>query len=270
MQNVCIYKLRSLALLAALLVSGCGLFGGAKENDPTKDWSVSKLYSEARSLLMERNYSDAVKMYEKLEARYPYGRYAQQAQLEIAYAHFKDNESALAIAAAERFIKLHPNHPSVDYAYYVKGLANFNDDLGLMHIISRQDLSERDPKAARDAFDAFKDLLQRYPQSRYAEDAQKRMAYLVNALASNEVHVARYYLKRGAYVAAANRAQNALVTYPQAPANEEGLLILVKAYDAMGLTDLRDDAERVMKKNFPESKYLMGQAVNKKPWWVIW
>jgi len=268
MQKVCIC--RSLSLLAALLVAGCGIFGGGKEVDPTKDWSVSKLYSEARALLNERNYADAIKMYEKLEARYPYGRYAQQAQLEVAYAHFKDNEPALAIAAADRFIKLYPNHPNVDYAYYVKGLANFNDDLGLMHIISQQDLSERDPKAAREAFDAFKDLLQRFPQSRYADDAQKRMAYLVNALASNEVHVARYYLKRGAFVAAANRAQSALVTYPQAPANEEGLLIMVKAYDAMGMNDLRDDAERVMKKNFPDSKYLNGDLVNKKPWWVVW
>ncbi len=270
MQIVWMGKLRSLALLTALLVAGCGLFGGGKEIDPTKDWSVSKLYSEARSLLMERNYTDAIKMYEKLEARYPYGRYAQQARLEVAYAHYKDNEPALAIAAADRFIKLYPNHPNVDYAYYVKGLANFNDDLGLMHIISRQDLSERDPKAAREAFDAFKDLVQRYPKSRYSEDAQQRMAYLVNALASNEVHVARYYLKRGAYVAAANRAQNALITYPQAPANEEGLLIMVKAYDAMGLIDLRDDAERIMKKNFPDSKYLTGIGLDKKPWWVIW
>ena len=269
MQKVCIWKLRSLALLLAILVAGCGMFG-SKENDPTKDWSVSKLYNEARALLMERNYPEAIKLYEKLEARYPYGRYAQQAQLEIAYAHFKDNDAALAVAAAERFIKLHPNHPNVDYAYYLKGLANFNDDLGLMHIVSRQDPSERDPKAARDAFEAFKDLVQRFPQSRYAEDAQKRMAYLVNALASNEVHVARYYLKRGAYVAAANRAQSALITYPQAPANEEGLLIMVKAYDAMGLNDLRDDAERVMKKNFPDSKYLNDEGPNKKPWWVLW
>lgn len=268
MQRVFLSNARSLALFGALLLAGCGMFG--KEVDATKDWSVSKLYTEARTLLMNGSYAEAIKLYERLEARYPYGRYAQQAQLEIAYAHFKDNEPALAVAAAERFIKLHPNHPSVDYAYYLKGLANFNDDLGYMHIISRQDLSERDPKAARDAFEAFKDLVQRFPQSRYAQDAQQRMAYLVNALASNEVHVARYYLKRGAYVAAANRAQNALVTYPQAPANEEGLLIMVKAYDAMGLDDLRDDAERVMKKNFPDSKYLGGDAGSKKPWWVIW
>lgn len=261
-------NLRSVALLCALWLAGCGML--KPEVDETKDWSVQKLYSEARSELMGRNYANAVKLYEKLEARYPYGRYAQQAQLEVAYAHFKENEPALAIAAADRFIKLHPNHPSVDYAYYLKGLANFNDDLGLMHIISRQDLTERDPKAAREAFEAFRDLVQRFPQSKYADDARDRMAYLVNALASHEVHVARYYLRRGAYVAAANRAQVALKTYPQAPATEEGLLIMVKAYDAMGLVDLRDDAERVMKRNFPNSKYLTSDVGPKKPWWQLW
>ncbi len=260
--------LRSVALLGTLLLVGCGTL--SEEIDETRDWSVSKLYSEARSELMERNYAEAIKLYEKLEARYPYGRYAQQAQLETAYAHFKEGEPALCITAAERFIKLHPNHPHVDYAYYLKGLANFNDDLGLMHIISQQDLTERDPKAARDAFEAFKDLVERYPESRYAEDAHARMNYLVNALAAHEVHVARYYLRRGAYIAAANRAQSALLSYPRAPANEEGLLIMVKAYDAMGLSELRDDAERVMKKNFPDSKYLNGNVTRDKPWWVIW
>ena len=262
-------SLRSVVLLGAFLLAGCGTFKFGEEIDETRDWSVSKLYSEARNELMGRNYANAIKLYEKLEARYPYGRYAQQAQLEVAYAHFKESEPALCIAAAERFIKLHPNHPNVDYAYYLKGLANFNDDLGIMYLISRQDLTERDPKAARDAFEAFKDLVQRFPESKYSEDAKARMAYLVNALASHEVHVARYYLNRGAYVAAANRAQAALLTYPQAPANEEGLLIMVKAYDAMGLNDLRNDAERVMKTNFPDSKYLTGKGLG-KPWWTFW
>jgi len=268
MSTLAIRGLRSVILLGAMLIAGCGTFG--ETVDETRDWSVSKLYSEAHSELMGRNYAAAIKLYEKLEARYPYGRYAQQAQLEVAYAHFKEGEAALSIAAAERFIKLHPNHPNVDYAYYLRGLANFNDDLGLLYMISRQDLTERDPKAARDAFEAFKELVQRFPASKYSEDARARMAYLVNALASHEVHVARYYLKRGAYVAAANRAQTALLTYPQAPANEEGILIMVKAYDAMGLTDLRNDAERVMLKNFPDSKYLSGKAQNSKPWWVLW
>jgi len=268
MQRFAFWHTASVAVLAAILTAGCGTFG--KEIDETRDWSVTKLYSEARAELMDRNYANAIKLYEKLEARFPYGRYAQQAQIEVAYAHFKEGEPALAIAAADRFIKLHPNHPSVDYAYYLKGLSNFNDDLGFMHIISQQDLTERDPKAAREAFDSFKDLVARYPESKYADDARARMAYLVNALAAHEVHVARYYLKRGAYVAAANRVQMAMTTYPQAPANEEGLLIMVKAYDAMGLVDLRDDAERVMKKNFPKSKYLSGNVGSNKPWWVIW
>ena len=259
---------RSLILLTAVLSAGCGTF--SEPIDETKGWSVSRLYSEANSELRGRNYTAAIKLFETLEARYPYGRYAQQAQLEVAYAHFKEGEPALAIAAAERFIKLHPNHPNVDYAYYLRGLANFNDNLGLLHMIGRQDLTERDPKAAKDAFEAFRELVQRFPDSKYSEDARARMSYLVNALASHEVHVARYYLRRGAYVAAANRAQTALLTYPQAPANEEGLLIMVKAYDAMGLTDLRNDAERVMLKNFPNSKYLSGKRQDNRPWWVIW
>jgi len=260
--------MRSLFCLLVLLLSGCGLL--PEQIDQTKGWSVTKLYSEARSELDDRNYTAAIKLYEKLEARYPYGRFAQQAQIELAYAHYKEGEVASAIAAADRFIKLHPNHPNVDYAYYLKGLANFNDDLGLMHIISRQDMSERDPKAAREAFEAFKELVSRFPDSKYAPDSRQRMNYLVNALASHEVHVARYYLRRGAFVAAANRAQTALKSYPQAPANEEGLLIMVKAYDALGLTDLRDDAERVMKRNFPNSRYLAGEGGTAKPWWQLW
>lgn len=262
---------RSLATLAAVLaiaLGGCGLLPG--EIDETRGWSAAKLYSEARSALNDRNYETAIKYYEKLEARFPYGRYAQQAQIETAYAYYKDGEPASAIAAAERFIKLHPNHPNVDYMYYLRGLANFNDDLGLMGYVSGQDMSERDPKAAAAAFEAFKALVNRYPDSKYAPDAVQRMHYLVNALAAHEVHVARYYMKRGAFVAAANRAQHSLKTYPQAPANEEGLLILVKAYDALGMTDLRSDAERVMLQNFPNSKYLKGGTSRDVRWWQIW
>ena len=238
--------------------------------DETKGWSAEKLYSEAKDRLNNGQYEDAIKYYEKLEARYPYGRYAQQAQLEIAYAYFKDQEPAQAITAAERFIKLHPNHPNVDYAYYLKGLANFNDNLGILGHIGDQDMTERDPKATRLAFDAFKELVTRFPDSRYTPDAVARMSYLVNALAAHEIHVARYYMKRGAYVAAANRAQFTLKTYPRAPANEEGLVILVQAYDALALHDLRNDAERVMKKNFPDSKYLKGGGGKSATWWRLW
>jgi outer membrane protein assembly factor BamD len=259
----------SLALLVGALVAACGLLPDA--TDETKGWSAQKLYAEAKDNLSNRNYEQAIKYYEKLESRYPYGRYAQQAQLEIAYAYYKDNEPAQAVTAAGRFIKLHPNHPSVDYAYYLRGLANFIEDPGWTGYVSGQDLTERDPKAARDAFDAFKDLVTRFPESRYTPDAVARMNYLVNTLASHEIHVARYYMKRGAYVAAANRVQFALKSYPRAPANEEGLVILVAAYDKLGLNDLRDDAERVMKKNFPDSRYLKGDpARSGGSWWQIW
>ncbi len=257
----------SLTLFLALCLSACGLL--PEQTDETKGWSASKLYSEAKSELNSGGYEKAIKYYEKLEARFPYGRYAQQAQLEVAYAYYKDKEVDSAVAAAERFIKLHPNHPSVDYAYYLKGLANFNDDLGLLGSYTGQDMTERDPKAARIAFESFKDLVTRFPDSKYAPDSIQRMNYLVNALASHEIHVARYYMQRAAFVAAANRAQYALKNYPQALANEEGLLILVQAYDKLGLTDLRNDAERVMKNNFPASKYLAGKSAD-KPWWMFW
>jgi outer membrane protein assembly factor BamD len=258
----------SLALLLGVFIAACGLL--PDQSDETKGWSAQKLYTEAKDNLNDRNYEQAIKYYQKLESRYPYGRYAQQAQIEIAYAYFKDGDAVQAVAACDRFIKLHPNHPNVDYVYYLRGLANFADDLGMLGYLGGQDLSERDPKAARDAFDAFRELATRHPDSRYAPDAVARMNYLLNALASHEVHVARYYMKRSAFVAAANRAQYALKTYPQAPANEEGLVILVRAYDALGLKDLRDDAERVLNKNFPDSKYLKGNGQSGAPWWQVW
>jgi outer membrane protein assembly factor BamD len=258
----------SLALILLLCVSACGLL--PEQIDETKNWSAEKIYTTAKERLDSGQYELAIKMYEKLEARYPYGRFAQQAQLEVAYAYYKDREIASAITAAERFIKLHPNHPNVDYAYFLRGLANFNDDLGLLGSYAGQDMSERDPKAAREAFNAFKDLVTRFPNSKYAADSVQRLNYLVNTLALNEIHVARYYMKRSAYVAAANRAQYALKTYPQATANEEGLLIMVQAYDKLGLTDLRNDAERVMKANFPNSKFLTGKVGSAAPWWQVW
>ena len=226
------------------------------KHDPKSGWTAEKLYLEAKDALDSGQYDLAIKRYEILEARFPYGRYSQQGQLEIAYAYYKQNEPASAVAATDRFVKLHPNSPNVDYAHYLKGLAYFNEDLGVFGRMARQDRTERDPKSARESFDAFKELVQRYPDSRYAPDALARMKYLVNALASHEVHVARYYMKRGAYVAAANRAQYALKNYPEAPAQEEALLIMIQAYDVLGMPVLRDDAERILRKNFPDSAQL--------------
>lgn len=260
--------LRSLAVITALLVGGCGLL--PEQKDETIGWNAQKLYSEAKTAMTDGAYDKAVKLFEKLEARFPYGRYAQQAQLEVAYALHKSGESASAIAACERFIKLHPNHPNVDYAWYLKGLVTFNEDLGLLGRLSNQDLSDRDPKGARESFETFRELVQRFPDSKYAEDATHRMHYLVNALAGHEVHVANYYYKRGAYVAAANRAQTALKDFPRAPVTEEALFILVKSYDALGMTDLRDDADRVLRRNFPDSRYLKRTDAESSPWWKLW
>ena len=261
---------RSLAALAAALVllGGCGWL--ESKSDPTRDWNATRLYQEAKDELNSGNYDQAIKYYEMLESRFPYGSYSQQAQIESAYAYFKQNEPTSAVAAIDRFLKLHPNHPSADYAYYLKGLVHFNEDLGLLGRFAGQDMAERDSKAARDSFDAFKELATRFPDSRYAPDGVARMKYLVNSLAYNEVHVARWYMKRGAYVAAANRAQFALQNYPDAPANEEALFIMIKAYEALGMKDLRDDAERIMRKNFPRSPFISSMESGPGPWWKLW
>ena len=258
-------RLSLLAVLFALL-AGCA----TDIDEETVGWSAQRLYGEAKDAMSNQDWPRAIKYLEKLEARYPYGRFAQQAQLEIAYAHYKDSERASAIAAADRFIKMYPNHPSVDYAWYLKGLINFNDQFGLLTNITSPDMSDRDPKAARESFNAFKEVVTRFPESRYAADATARMRYLVNALASHEVHVARYYMKRGAFLAAANRAQFAIQHYPQAPAIEEAVFVLVRAYDSIGMNDLRDAADRVMRKNFPDSRYLKGMTGKDVPWWRLW
>ena len=264
--------MRSLAVIAALflalLVSGCGLLPEVK--DETVGWSANKLYSEAKQAMSDNAYDKAIKYFEKLESRYPYGRFAQQAQIDIAYSYWKSNEPVSAVAACDRFIKLHPNHPNVDYVYYLRGLVNFNEDQGIMGLVSQQDMTERDPKGARESFDSFRELVTRFPDSKYTPDAIMRMKYLVNALASLEVHVARYYMKRGAYLAAVNRAQFAVKTYPDAPAIEEALFIMVKGYDLIGMNDLRDDAERVMRKNYPNSVYYTRGLERKEPWWKLW
>jgi len=254
-------------VLVAALLGGCA----SDPDDETVGWSAQRLHSEAKDAIGNKDWPRAVRYLEKLEARYPYGRFAQQAQLEIAYAHWKDGERASAIAAVDRFIKMYPNHANVDYAWYLKGLINFNDQYGMFSQLTTPDMSDRDPKSTRESFTAFKEVLARFPDSRYAPDAAARMRYLVNALASHEVHVARYYMKRGAYLAAANRAQYAIQHYAQAPALEEAVFVLVLAYDRLGMNDLRDSADRIMRKNFPDSRYLKPGGVRKDvPWWRLW
>ncbi len=262
----------SVASISTVLLLGLAVILAACSNedkyDETRDWPAEKLYREAKDELNGGNYKKAIGYYEKLEARYPYGRLAQQAQLEIGYAFFKDKDQVAALAAADRFIKLHPNHPNVDYAYYLKGLVNFNEDMGLLGGISGQDMSERDPKAARESFEAFKELVTRFPDSKYSADAILRMRYLINAMAANEVRTAEYYLRRKAYVAAVNRAQFVLANYRQSPLVEGALIVQVKAYDAMGLKELRDDTERLLKLNYPNTKFSL-TGLRKKPWWQV-
>jgi outer membrane protein assembly factor BamD len=261
----------SLALFLLLTLTACGLFQtGQKEHDDSKTAPVESLYSDAMDELDNHDYEKAVTAFEKLQSAYPYGRYAQQAQLEIAYAYYKQKEPESALAAADRFIKQYPNNPHVDYAYYLKGLVNFNEDIGLFGG-DYEDLSERDPKAAHDAFDAFRDLVTRFPDSKYADDSRLRMQYLITMLARYEIHVAEYYLRRGAYVAAVNRAQGVLDNYPKTPATRDALRIMVKAYDAMGMDKLRDDAQRVLDANTARDRAAAArQPEENQPWWRFW
>jgi outer membrane protein assembly factor BamD len=256
--------------MGCLFISGCA--GSDGQKDDADIWSETKLYSEATDKLNSGDFANCGKFFEKLEARFPFGPYSQQAQINAAYCYWKAQEQTQALVAIDRFIKLHQGSPSLDYAYYLKGLITFNDDLGWLGKFTGQDLSERDPKAAKEAFESFKAVVERFPDSKYAQDSLDRMRYIVNSLAEADVIVARYYFQRGAYLAAANRAQLVIRDYDRAPAVEEALYILIKSYEQLGMADLSNDAIRVFKLNFPDSQILVtGQRVKKETrWWQIW
>ena len=253
-------------LLVAVAIGGCSLFPDVK--DPLAGLTAEALYKQAKDALFEGNYTKAIKLYETLEARFPYGRYAQQAILESAYANYRAGETASAVAACDRFIRTYPNHPNVDYAYYLKGLVHFREDQGIIGYVYELDLSEREPKGMRESFLAFKELVAKFPDSRYAPDSLERMKYLSNSLALYEVKVARYYYNRGAYIAAVNRAQASLVSFPRTPANEDALEVLIRSYDKLGLVQLRDDTQQILQLTFPKSAYFAG--IPSKPWWKFW
>ncbi len=235
------------AVLILSLLAGCSLL--PKEEDETIGWSAQKFYSEASFAMAEGDYETAIKYFEGLESRYPFGRFAMQAQLDVAYAHYKDGNPEAAIAAADRFIRLHPRDPHVDYAYYLKGIVNFNRNLSFITRFIPTDTSQRDPGSTIDSFNDFAELVRRFPESPYAEDARKRMFYLRNNLAAHEVHVARYYMKRGAYLAAANRCVTVVEKYQRTPAVKDALEIMIQAYDKLGLEKLSADAQRVLALN---------------------
>jgi len=260
-----------LSLICSLLLASWLLACSSTSEDRTANWSPNKIYAEAREEIDSGAWDKAVPLLEKLEGRAAGTPLAQQAQLDKAYAQYKAGEKAQAVATLDRFMKLHPVSPAYDYALYLKGLVSFNDNLGLFSWLSRQDLSERDQKAAKDSFEAFRELVERFPQSRYAGDARQRMTYIVNSLAQYEVHVARYYYDRGAYVAAISRAQSAIADYRDVPATQEALFILMQSYDALGMTQLRDDTRRVLEASRPQNHMLEQRfEVKSNPWWKFW
>jgi outer membrane protein assembly factor BamD len=260
--------LRVVGFAALVFLAACSSKPAA---DRTDAWSPNKIYTEAADEAKSGAWDKAITLYEKLEGRAAGTPLAQQAQLEKAYAQYKSNEIAQALATLDRFKKLHPASPGMDYALYLQGLINFNDNLGLFGFIAKQDLSERDQNAAKESFEALKELVTRFPDSKYTPDARARMTYIVNSLAQYEVHVARYYYTRSAYVAAINRAQTAVTDYQNVPAVEEALYIMMLSYDALGIAQLRDDTKRVLEKNYPKSEYLArGFKAKDSPWWKIW
>jgi outer membrane protein assembly factor BamD len=270
--NLIVSKLRKsgwvlLCAMVALVVAGC-----SSTKDDLSNRNAEKLYKEAKEDMEAGSFDRAIKSLERVEGLGAGSLLAQQAQLDLAYLYWRTNERVQGLATVERFIKLNPSSPALDYAMFLRGVMNFNDNLGLLGSLARQDLSERDQRASRDSFTAFKQLVEQFPDSKYTPDARLRMQYIVNSLASYEVHVARYYLKRGAYVAAANRAQAAVTEFQQSPSTEEALAIMAQSYEQLQLNALRDDALRVLRASYPNSTFLggPGTAAAGKPWWKFW
>jgi outer membrane protein assembly factor BamD len=255
------------AIATSALLGGCGSTTKTESPNATAD----RLYKEAHDDAESGGYDRAIKSLERVEGLAAGTLLAQQAQLDIAYYQWRSGERESALTSVDRYIKLNPSSAAFDYALYLRGIINFNDNLGLISSLAGQDLSERDQRASRDSFQSFRRLVDQYPNSRYTPDARIRMDYIVNTLASYEVHVARYYLRRGAYVAAANRAQQMVADFPQTPATEEALDIMVQSYTRLDLPELRAGAERVLRQNFPKSRFLGGPlTASDKPWWRFW
>lgn len=251
--------------LCLALLAACS--STSSKVDPTAGWSAERLYSQARSDMSSNNWTEARKNLEALEARYPFGIYAQQALIDQAYINWKDEEPDQAKAAIERFMQQYPNHPGTDYMLYLKGMITFTPPSAILSNITRQDPSERDPKGLRESYEAFNELIKRYPDSRYTPDARLRAAWLVNTIAENEVHVAQYYYERGAYVAAANRAQTVVTDFEGTPIVEKALYLMMLSYQKLDLPNLADDAKRVLDKNFPDSKYYKQGLDEPKNYW---
>lgn len=234
-------------LCTSFFLAGCS--DDPTKSDPYANWSAEDFYSEAKRSLAAAEFQTAINHLESLEARFPFSAYAKQAQLDVAYAYYKFEEPDSAIAAADRFIRLNPRDPHVDYAWYLKGLSNFTRGQGFLDSWFPRNLAEHDTKTIKDSMQDFSTLIRLYPDSKYAGDAYKRLIYLKNELAEHEIAVAEYYIKREAWLAAAKRAQYVVDHYQQTPSSRHALKIMVKAYTALGLTDLAADAKRVLDAN---------------------
>jgi len=265
--------------LAALLsfLSGCastGLFSSADDTSNQKaDWSAADFYNDAKSDLDDENYTRAIELYESLESRYPFGQYAQQAQIDLAFAYYKNDEPESAIATANRFIRIHPRHKNIDYVYYLKGLVNFNRDIGFLERYLPTDKAQRGPGAAIHSLDDFATLIRRFPNSQYVPDAKQRMVALKSNLALHELNVAEYYMKRGAYVAVINRAKQVIEKYEQTTAVPRALLIMADAYQKIAMDDLAADARKIYNDNYPNGlptlenpKFTRTQTTSEKIW----
>jgi outer membrane protein assembly factor BamD len=275
-------RLKRAFVLAALLAAGattagCGTFGWGEDDEEqfAKD-SPDQVYSDARKDLRNGNYENAIARYELLEARYPFSDQAKQGQLDLLYAYYKNRAGESAVDQAEQFIRENPTHPRVDYAHYIRGLVYFESGLTWIERMFKADLSQRPPTEARKSFQAFQTLVQQFPKSPYAADAQQRMIYLRNRLADYEVAVARFYLKRGAYVGAVSRARGVIEAYDGAPAIDDALKVLAESYRKLGVDDLAQVADNVRKSNalpddFPgRSNRSADSKEDDDPWWRFW
>tara|TARA_B100000214_G_scaffold357741_1_gene317657 strand:- start:430 stop:1215 length:786 start_codon:yes stop_codon:yes gene_type:complete len=241
-----------ISLLGILCLSGCGYFQSEASRDREEmDWPEERLYKMAKDRLDSGSCTGAIEYYEKLQARFPFGDYTQKAQMELAYCYFRTDDPFLAIETLDRFIKLYPTHEKIDYAFYLRGLINFGRGWGFTERFVRKDESQRDPGASLDSFNDFSKVVKSYPESEHAEDSRLRMVYLRNMLAQHEVNVANYYMRRGAYVAASNRARYVLEKYQKAPVMPEALVILAKAYTVLEMTDLAEDVISTLSLNYP-------------------
>lgn len=256
-----------LMLIISIALAGCSSFG-ADEYDETAGWSVERLYQDGKEEMNSGNWSIAAERFTAVEARYPFGPFAQQSLINLAYVQWKQGEPEMALATISRFQRQYPNHPGSDYMLFLRGLILFTPPSSRLAFLTQQDPAERDPRALRESFAAFEELITRYPQSRYADDARKRMSWLVNTMAEHQLHTARYYYERQGYVAAINRAQAVLTDYEGVPATEQALYIMMMSYQKLDMPDLSKDAERVLLKNFPNTQLIAkGLPKPEYSWW---